>query len=366
MLTSNTDNPFTPRGELSREQAERYVRGELSPDERHDVELRMEADPLLRDALDGLRMPGAVAGLEALRTVRPASSGSAATTWFIAGVTLVALVIAIWTMQGPGPAPTLPVVTPTTGRVLVPVTPAQQAEFTQEVALATALPESLMSAYRGADHFVVPVDTAEMPAREAPPAHVDARPAEQVQAPPIDAEKPKAVALPKPSRELMFFFDLKLVHPKELYPIDPVLELANGSVDARFSDAEAKANARPVDNAVPYDRFFKNAMGKFARGDRQGCLEDLFVVLDEYPEDVNALFYAGLCCYDLGLFPRAADLLERARMHEVDTFIEEAEWYHALAMDRSEGSARALPLFEAVVVRAGFYAERARIRLAEK
>ncbi len=357
-----TDNPFTPSGTLSREQLERYVRGELSPAERHHVERRMESDPLLRDAVEGLHMQGAIAELVALNKTRPSASGSGARTWMIAGVTLIALVIAFWRVERPEPI--LPNMVLVPEPVAIPVTPAQQAAFTQEVAQATALPESLMSAYRGADHFVVPVDTLDVVVREQPPAHVDARPVGQVQTSPMDVEKPNAVPVPAPSRKLLFFFDLKLVHPQELYAIDPVLELANGSVDARFSDAEARSAARPTEYAVPYDRYFKIAMGKFSRGDRQGCLEDLFVVLEEYPEDVNALFYAGLCCYDLGLFQRSAGLLEVARQHEVDTFIEEAEWYLALAVERARGKEEALPLLNAVVDRGGFYAARAKDHLA--
>ena len=366
MPTRTTDNPFTPRGTLSRERLERYVRGELSPAERHEVELHMEADPLLRDAVDGLRMSGAFAALDGLEKLRPAPLRSGGGIWLIAGVTLVALVIAFWsTYRSEPPQPVAPLV-PLAEHLVVPVTPEQQAAFTEELTQATALPESLRSAYRGVDHFVQPLDTADAIVRVEPPTHVNARPVEQLTTPPIEAEKPKAVSAPKPSRKLMFFFDLKLVHPNELYPIDPVLELANGSVDARFSDAQAKADAKPVDDAVPYDRFFKNAMGKFSRGDRQGCLEDMFIVLEDHPEDVNALFYSGLCCYDLGLFPRAADLLDRARQHEVDTFIEEAEWYHALAVERADGRENSVSLFNAVVERDGFYAPRAQAHLAGK
>lgn len=363
MSTRTNDNPFTPRGTLSRARLERYVRGELSPAERHEVESHMEADPLLRDAVGGMRMTGAFVGLGELEKVRPRPIRSGGSAWLIAGVTLVALVIAIWSTYRSEPVPPVP---PLVEHVVVPVTPEQQAAFTEELTQATALPESLRSAYRGVDHFVQPMDTADAIVRVEPPAHVDVLPVEPVTVTPIATEDPKAVPVPKPSRQLMFFFDLKLVHPKELYPIDPVLELAAGSVDARFSDARAKAEADPMDKAVPYDRFFKGAMGKFSRGDRQGCLEDMFVVLEDHPEDVNALFYAGLCCYDLGLFPRAASLLDRARTHEVDTFIEEAEWYHALASERVAGRDSALPLFKAVVERDGFYAERARAHLAEK
>ncbi len=361
-----TDNPFTPRGALSRERLERYVRGELSPAEQHEVELRMEQDPLLRDAVEGLRLPGALSGLEVVDASHPVAARIGVRGWWIAGISLVAVLIALWSTYRPAPPPSPIPATPVVAHVDVPITPAQQAAFTEELTQATALPESLRSAYRGVDHFVQPLDTTAAIVRAEPPAHVEALPAEPVSAPPIERADPKALPTTKPSRALLFFYDLKLVHPKELYPIDPVLELADGSVDARFPDAQAKRNAGPLENAVPYDRYFRTAMGKFSRGDRQGCLEDLFIVLEEYPEDVNALFYAGLCCYDLGLFQRAANLLDRARKHEVDTFIEEAEWYHALAVERAGGRQEARALLQAVVDRDGFYAPRARTHLAEK
>jgi hypothetical protein len=364
-MPTRTDNPFTPRGTLSRERLERYARGELSAAEQREVELLMEQDPLVRDAVDGMRMPGALTALAGMDGVRPYTARAGGRTWLIAGISLVALVIAFWSIQrtnAPTPVPPAPPLVEQP--LVVPVTPAQQAAFAEELTQATALPESLRSAFRGSDRFVQPVDTAPVVVKEAPPTRMDALPDAPVPVPAIEAEEPRSVAEPPLSRKEMTFFGLKLVHPKELYPIDPVLELADGSVAARYSDAQAKADAGPVDNAVPYDRYFKAAMGKFSRGDRQGCLEDLFVVLEQYPEDVNALFYAGLCCYDLGLFPRAAGLLDRARRHEVDTFIEEADWYHALAVEHVDGRADALPLFNAVVERNGFYASRAREHLA--
>lgn len=364
MPTRTTDNPFTPRGALSREQVERYLKGELSSAERHQVELHLEQDALLRDAVDGLGMPGALKGSTGLDAYRPSNPRFGVRTWLLIGISLIAVVVAIWSSSHEDPSPAVRPEVPLADVTPVPITPVQHAAFKAELDQATALPESLRSAFRGSDRFVQPLDTAAPVIREDPPGRVDALPPTPVAAPPLKDDGPRTVPEPPSSRKLMFFYDLKLVHPSELYPIDPVLELANGSVDARYADAQARSDARPTDRNVPYDRFFRTAMGKFARGDRQGCLEDLFVVLEEYPEDVNALFYAGLCSYDLGLFPRASELLDRARKHKVDTFIEEAEWYHALAVERARGSADALPLFNSVVERGGFYAARAREHLA--
>ncbi len=340
------------------------MRGELTPAEQHEVELHLAHDPLSAEAMEGLRMPDALPGLDRMRAHRPAAGGTGGRTWLVAGVGLLAVIVAYWMVaSGPDQPRSVPVVVHT-GAAPIPVTAEEHTAFETELHQATALPESLRSAFRGGDRFVQPQDTAVPAVREDPPPQAEVIPPATVTPAPVAEEHPRSMPQPKPGRKLMFFFDLKLVHPKELYPIDPVLELANGSVDARFSDARAKAEARPPDGQVPYDRYFKTAMSKFARGDRQGCLEDLFVVLEEYPDDVNALFYAGLCCYDLGLFPRAATLLDRARSHKVDTFVEEAEWYHALAKERTSGRAEALPFFNAVVDRNGFYSTRAREHLA--
>lgn len=366
MATSTTDNPFAPRGTLTRERIERYVRGELTPAEQHEVELMLEQDPLSRDAVEGLQHAGALEALGRSATWRPASMRGSGRTWSILGGLVVA-VIAVLMIASPKDEPPPPVVSLSTPDLApVPVTEAEHTAFKSELREATALPESLRSAFRGGDRFVQLQDTVVPVERTDPPPPVEALPPATVDPPPIPDEKPRTVVQPKSSRKLMSHPHLKLVDPSELYPIDPILDLSARSVDARYSDAQARADAEPPGNRIPYDRYFRMAMNKFMRGDRQGCLEDLFVVLEEYPEDVNALFYAGLCCYDLGLFPRAAVLLDRARTHEVDTFSEEAEWYHALAVERAYGPEQALPLLNAVVERGGFYAGRATEHLAAK
>ena len=366
MPNRTTDNLFSPHGTISSEQAERYVRGELTPSEQHEMELHLEGDPLLRDAVDGMRLPGVLAAMQNMRGQRPGGELSAGKAWLIAGLSIAVVAITFWYFDRTAENhPVLPADN-LVETVMVPTTPAEQVAFAEELTQAIALPESLRSAFRGSDRFAQTAN-AEIPvSREDPPAQVEAIPVAPVPTPLIKSEKPHPTSASLPSRKLMFFFDLKLVHPQELYHVDPLLELADGSVDARFSDARAKVQAGTMDHPVPYDRFFNTAMGKFSRGDRQGCLEDMFLVLEEYPDDVNALFYAGLCCYDLGLFPRAVRLLDRARHHSIETFAEEAQWYHALAVERANGHEQALALLNAVVERNGFYAARARAHLVGK
>ena len=107
------------------------------------------------------------------------------------------------------------------------------------------------------------------------------------------------------------------------------------------------------------------ALGRFAENDHKGCLDDLRFLLAQYPDDVNALFYGGLCAYNLGMYDRARALLHRAATHPVDVFNEEAAWYHALTLERL-GADGALDAFVRISANEGFYAEQARQHLATR
>ena len=108
-----------------------------------------------------------------------------------------------------------------------------------------------------------------------------------------------------------------------------------------------------------YNAFMDDALDKFVRNDHKGCLEELRFLLNQYPDDVNALFYAGLCSYNLGLNVRAKDFLHRAATHPVDVFDEEAQWYYALTLERIGDRDAAQDAFDRISQQGGFYAPRA-------
>jgi tetratricopeptide (TPR) repeat protein len=108
-----------------------------------------------------------------------------------------------------------------------------------------------------------------------------------------------------------------------------------------------------------YTPFMEEALSKFVRNDHKGCLEDLRFLMGQYPDDVNALFYAGLCCYNLGMNERAKEFLQRAATHPVSLFDEEATWYHALSLERLGDGDQARIEFARIAKAGGYYAERA-------
>ena len=114
---------------------------------------------------------------------------------------------------------------------------------------------------------------------------------------------------------------------------------------------------------MAYLEFMDEALGHFVRNDHRRTLEELRFLLDQYPDDVNALFYSGLSNFHAGRYRAARTQLKRAATHDVDVFREEAEWYHALTIERSGDVSAAQKEYERIAEQGGFYAERARQRL---
>jgi len=351
-------DPFTHTGTVTRDTLERYVRGELSTAERHAVELRMEQDPLLREAVEGLSLPGALAGLSGMK---PRTTGGPGTVLRIlgAGVLIVAGLTAavLWVNEEPVTAPP-PV-------VLVPDTP-----FAADSVIAVMAEELSI-----AQPMAIAQRIGHGPAREKPAAPLDTvhvRPIEridsaslQVSVPP-STPTPKELPSPSPAsrsnRQLAFVHDLKLVHPKELYEPVPLI-LEPGGVPASYMDGADMRERSTPPRTMRYLDYMDEALGRFVRNDEQGCLKDLVVLLGQYPSDVNARFYAGLCCYNLGLPSRAMGYLEAVVEDPIDTFHEEAAWYLALSTERAHGAGSAEAQYRKIAEAGGFYAPQAAAKL---
>jgi len=360
---THSSDPFAPRGALTREQLLAYAEGRLSPIEQHKVELHLEHDPLLREAVDGMRMPGARAAMKALDAHRPGGAATSAKWWFAGGsIAAIAGVIVWWIASSP---------------------------FTEPIAQRVPEQEHAAVISEDPDHWIVPLENAEIVAAEEQPAelrighepsalHTSAvsiavdreqgidrvDPRKPVLNPVAPTSHTQPLRTSKRSRQLIFLHDLKVVHPQELYASDPQMLLADAHVAARYYDDRAQDSLSQETITLAYTRFIDDALGRFVRNDHKGCLDDLRFLLDQYPDDVNALFYGGLCAYNLGLYDRAGKLLQRAATHDVDVFDEEATWYHALTLERLGQGEAAKEAFARIAAQDGFYAKQAASRTA--
>lgn len=363
MATRTYTDLLGPEGTPTRATLELYVRGELSASERHAVERCMEADPLVRDAVEGLQLPGALSAMSTMKP--PPGTGGPSVIW---SRTLLALALIgagwaatlLWTKETPAPLP-----------VVVQIALTDQpfradsaiAVVKQELAAAEALPVAAQIGHEPAHQRPVVVrDTSSIAATIIPPVDPAAALSPETQ-PSASPEIVRTAPTPGSNRQLAFVHDLKLVDPSELYAHVPVIN-DPGGVPASFADADQRTERTEPPRVMRYMDFMEEALGRFDANDHRGCLRELLFLLSQYPKDINARFYAGLCCYNLGLNDRAMSYLGAVVNDPVDTFREEADWYLALAQERAHGPGTARGAFERIASAKGFYAAKAELKLA--
>ncbi len=139
------------------------------------------------------------------------------------------------------------------------------------------------------------------------------------------------------------------------------------SISPRFSNPDNYAKGiennnnvnywnTPKVTEIPYDDFLEEALSKFKKQDFKDAIDDFTIILDTYPEDANALFYAGLCYYNLNLPDRAINYFGLLQQTPFD---EEAAWYEALSYKLKDDDATAKKLLQNIAKANGFYAKRA-------
>jgi hypothetical protein len=354
-MSPHTNHPFasTPP---STEQLQAYVQGRLAPAEQHDVERALEADPLLREATEGLQEAHALGRMDHLKGHRPRAG---AWRWGIGAGTVVLVISAwLWTNgRSESEAARSPLVTaqgPTAAHPVDSVALAPLPAVT--IAAAHELPVAEQIGHRTDERHSMATAPAVM--REPAPERLQERLPDTALLRSTPDNAPVRAARPVPP--LLYLHDMKLVHPAALYPRTPEVALEPGGLDARYADRSGQTQQNEAPRMQAYIPFVDAAMERFAAADHKAALTDLQFLLGQYPNDVNAQFYAGLCCYNLGLYPRALQLLQRAATHPVTAFDEEADWYVALTLQRMQRSTEAQVAFTRIAERGGFYAERAR------
>jgi hypothetical protein len=353
--------PFAPDGTISREELLAYVHGQLTPARQHAVEKELERDPLLREALEGLSMPQATAGLAALDGARPRGGGHG---WLrpLLALPLVLLLMAGWLVLSPlleqgapdgGAA--------TTTSTDVPADPFAGTEPTPpledaEIMAAEEQPGPMLIGHGADERHTLAMRPAAPVEREQPVERLSPTEPAVVNGT-GDAARPARPR--KASRQLVYLHDLKLLHPSEMYANEVRINEDPRHIPARHADRPAMEREGYARITMAYLPFLDEALSKFVAHDHKGALADLRFLLEQYPDDVNALFYAGLCSYNLGLYERARSYLARAATHPMDIFDEEAEWYHALTLERLGDEEAAQRAFAGIAFRGGFYAAKA-------
>lgn len=180
----------------------------------------------------------------------------------------------------------------------------------------------------------------------------------------LDEKNDKKIVTNSQAKEI-FLHDLKLVDYRA-YRSKPEIKaksLVLSGVTANYEDRGNQNNASEsewTDIQIPYYDYLKKTQLLFSQEKFKYALSRYVIILETYPDDVNALFYSGLCYYNLGEFSSANKNLSKCLNSKFNNFNEEAEWFMAQSYNSLGESKKARAILKLIIDKNGYYASQAR------
>ena len=137
--------------------------------------------------------------------------------------------------------------------------------------------------------------------------------------------------------------------------------LQDVGVPARFSSEEDRNKylKENPDQSIPYIDYISQCIRAYDENKFAMTIDKFAEVLKQYPDDVNALFYTAMSHYKTGNYTTAVDLFAKVEKNFINTFNEEALFYHGKSLKKLDRFEEAISYFVKVVKWNGFYKEQA-------
>lgn len=182
----------------------------------------------------------------------------------------------------------------------------------------------------------------------------------------VEAKKPE-LNLRKQVKEINVYnfnlVDYRVLRGKPTIPTQQ-LDLTGTSADKESRDQrENETTIRTVD--VPYIDYIEKTMDYLNDGSMRKALNRLENVLAVYPDDVNALFYAGFVCFQTGQFEQSIFYLNQLKAINISNFDQERDWYLVKNYLRTKQTVKAKELLKEIAASSSFYAKQAQRELNE-
>jgi len=155
--------------------------------------------------------------------------------------------------------------------------------------------------------------------------------------------------------------------PKDELELEDARSMGTSARFANKKVAEAEMQTNSVymfEEEYFYNDFLDKALFKFKKEKYSEAIRIFDVIIKQYPDDINAIFYNGLSFYKLKKYNKAINYFDLVINDNINIFDQEAEWSKALCLletNRSEGE----KLLQKIVDEAGFYSQKAMILLNE-
>lgn len=345
----NSDNQLNKSGKNLAEQWIADIRaGKKMPD---------QADPFEKDAAEGWQK--ASGGSELMKNLDKRFNRKPRTPYYIAGLLIAAVstVAGILLFTAKHVEPPIPVALQVPVEKIDVVLPKEIQVMEDLPADLQIQPKQVQKTFRQKAQQVAMPAPAE-PIAEAP-IYLSPRK--------LDINQPKAVlSTTKKKAKEIYLTGMKLIDYRA-YRSKPQIasqQIVLGGLPANQEKVELEsddADWKPID--IPYYDYIAKTVEQFAAGNMRQTLNRTQSILTFYPDDANALFYGGLCYYNLNEMDQAIVAFQHVIEQPYDNFDEEAVWYLANAYDLKNERSKARELYRFIAGQKGFYAKQAEKRL---
>lgn len=139
---------------------------------------------------------------------------------------------------------------------------------------------------------------------------------------------------------------------------NPNIEALTGTpANSEISTNTAKESDNIIE--IAYVNFLSKSLKYFGQNKFNDALNQFELILENYPDDVNALFYSALCHYNLNQFNLCEKRLIELKNSKFTNFDEEQEWYLLLTYYSLHKDQQYLELKKQIVEAGGFYSKQA-------
>ncbi len=170
-----------------------------------------------------------------------------------------------------------------------------------------------------------------------------------------------------PNAPVIYLFNLKVSDYQQLYfKKNEPFNIKNGGLSSDYENITGYKSVKNKEEPVyTADMVLKDALVAFNKQDYPKSISLFSILLELNKKDVNALFYSALSFYHNNNHPKALAFLDKVLDNENNVFDQEAEWYKAQALLKTNNKEAALELLLKINSRKGFYSDKAADKLKE-
>jgi tetratricopeptide (TPR) repeat protein len=138
-------------------------------------------------------------------------------------------------------------------------------------------------------------------------------------------------------------------------------EFSGLSAEFESEDSQSKTELIEKEVKIPYTEYLRVSMEYFSNRKFKKALNRYTTILEQYPSDLNALFYGGLCYYNMSKFEEAIAYFELGLSIEKSAnflaFRQEIKWYTAKSLIKLNRINKAKSILDEIIAEGLFYSK---------